>query len=228
MTKEIILGNKSKTSIPLDSQKEYIQYHDLVDSHELPELVLFSKSKKIFLKKTGLNEKKKLLYLLAHNGSLKAYQVLQKYRKKPDSKLMVWAELCFQECAGHLGAGLLNQEETFMVMSGAGGDGQRLRYYFIFSSEKSKPLTTAQKLLIKKSTKTVDKKFKGKTEHLNFGKNHFLLSVLLPLDIATEEYFQEIYKAVNSKREVLRYHYYSNNTQRPTSKDIEEYFKGIK
>ncbi len=224
---EIILGNKSKNILPLDVQREYIQYHNLVDSHELPETALFNESKKLFLKKSGTDEKKKLLYLLAHNGTNNAHKSLQKYLKKPDKDLSAWAKLCLQECAGHLGAEILGQDETFMIMSGAGGDGQRLRYYFIFSAVKSKPLTATQKVVIKKSVKDTDKKLKGKTERMNFGTNYVLLSVLLPMNVSAEMYFQEMHKAVNNKREILRYHYYCNNVQKPTPEGIGEYLKEL-
>ncbi|HWW42900.1 reverse transcriptase/maturase family protein [Pedobacter sp.] len=164
--KEIILGNKSKKPLSLDIQREYIRYHNIVDSHELPEDVLLIQSERLFLKKTGSDKKKKLLYMLAHSGTKQAYKLLLKYLKKPDKQLQKWVELCLQECAAHLGGELLDQEETFMVMSGAGGDGQRLRYYFIFSSAKSQRLTAAQKMVIKKSSKVTDKNLKGKTEGL--------------------------------------------------------------
>ncbi len=228
MTRETILGNKSKTSIPLDSQREYVQYHDLVDSQELSEAVLFNDSKKLFSKKSSLDEKKKLLYLLAHNDSATAYKLLRKYRKKPDKQLKAWAELCLQECAGHLGARLLDEEETFMVMSGAGGDGQRLRYYFILSSKRLNNLSVAQKSLVKESAKLVDNHLGGKTEKTEFGKSYILLSVLLPMDVAAEAYFQEIYNAINSKKEILRYHYYCNNIEKPKLKDIKDYLKDLK
>ncbi len=114
-----------------------------------------------------------------------------------------------------------------MIMSGAGGDGQRLRYYFIFSAEKSRTLTTAQKTLVKKSAKLVDKELAGKTERMEFGKTHILLTVLLPMDVSAEMYFQDMYKAVNNIKEVLRYHYYCNNVQKPTPEDIQEYLNEL-
>ena len=114
-----------------------------------------------------------------------------------------------------------------MVMCGAGGDGQRLRFYFFFSSVQLKPFTTAQKAIIKKSVKIVDKKLKGKTERMDFGKNCALLSVLLPMDVSAEMYFQEMYKTTNSKKEILCYHYYCNNVQKPTSEDAQTYLMSI-
>lgn len=228
MAKESILGNTSRNTIPLDMQREYMHYHHLVDSQELPETVVLNESKKLFLKKVGWEEKKRPLYLLAHTGNAKAYQVLQRYQKKTDQRLQAWAELCLQECAGRCKAELLGQVETFIVMSGAGGDCQRLGYYFIFSSEKSRSFTAVQKRIMKESAKLADKHLGGKTEKMWFGKIHVVCSALLPMDIAAEMYFQEIYRAVNKKNKVLRYHYYCNNIQKPISKNIEKYLKSLK
>lgn len=227
MTKDIIFTNKSKNIVPLEVQEEYIRYHDTVDSKELPETTLFNESKKLFLKKTDNTEKKKLLYLLAHNGSPKAYKLLQQYQKQADKDLKTWTELCLHECAGYLGTKLLGQEETTMIMSSAGGDGQRSRYYFVFSAENFKTFSLTQKNAIKKLVNVVDKKLNSKTEQINFGINHFLLTVLLPIDFSAEIYFQEMYKICNQKRQFLRYHYFVTNVLKPTMKDIENYLKQL-
>lgn len=86
---DVILGNKSKNILPVDVQREYIQYHDKIDSRELPEPMLFKESKSLFLKKSSLDEKKKLLYLLAHNDSHRAYKLLQKYQKNTNRQLQI-------------------------------------------------------------------------------------------------------------------------------------------
>jgi len=70
MSKEKILINKSKVTATLELQIEYIKYHNLVDTQGLSQAALFDESKKLFSKKTGVEEKKKLLFLLAHNENL--------------------------------------------------------------------------------------------------------------------------------------------------------------
>lgn len=228
MSKEKILINKSKVTVTLEMQIEYIQYHDLVDTQELSQAALFDESKKLFSKKTGVEEKKKLLFMLAHNENLKAYKLLQKYQENADKKLSAWTELCLQECGMYLGAELLDRDEICKIVSGAGSDGQRLRFFFILSSEKSQSFTAEQKNLIKECAQTADEKLESHTEKISFGKNYVLLSVLIPIEIALEEYFRNIYKSVNLQKKILHYHYYCTNIEKPTLRTIKEYLEGIK
>lgn len=225
MSKEKILSNKSKITATLEVQIEYIQYHNLVDTQELSQAVLFDESKKLFSEKTGVEEKKKLLFLLAHSDSLKAYQLLQKYQENADKKLKGWIGLCLQECGMYLGAELLDQDEICKIVSGAGGDGQRMRFFFVLSSVKSQSFTTEQKNAIKQCAQTADEKLESHTEKISFGENYVLLSVLIPMEVAPEEYFQSIYKSTNLQKKILRYHYYCTNLAKPTPKEIKEYLK---
>lgn len=225
MSKEKILNNKSKITAGLGMQTEYIRYHNPVDAQELPEATPFDESKKLFSEKTGVEEKKRLLFLLAHNNSLKAYQLLQKYQESADKKLKAWTELCLQECGMYLGAELLDQDGISKIVSGAGGDGQRIRFFFVLSSVKSQSFTTEQKNAIKRCAQTADKKLGSHTEKISFGENYILLSLLIPMEVAPEEYFQSIYKSTNLRKKILRYHYYCTNTKKPTLKKIEEYLK---
>jgi hypothetical protein len=228
MSKEKILINKSKVTATLETQIEYIRYHNLVDTQELSQAILFDESKKLFSEKTRVEEKKRLLFLLAHNDSLEAYKLLQKYQENADKKLKAWTELCLQECGMYLGAELLDQDQTCKVVSGAGSDGQRLRFFLILSSEKSQSFTAEQKNLIKECAQTADEKLESRTEKISFGKDYILLSVMLPMEIALEEYFQSVYKSVNLRKKILRYHHYCTNVEKPTLKTIKEYLEGIK
>jgi hypothetical protein len=228
MSKEKILSNKSKVTAPLEIQIEYIQYHNLVDTQELSETVLFDESEKLFSEKTGVEEKKKLLFLLAHNNNLKAYKLLQKYQKNTEKKLKAWTELCLQECGMYLGAELLDQDEICKIVSGSGGDGQRIRFFLVLSAVKSQSFTTEQKRAIKQCSQTADKKLESHTEKISFGEDYVLLCVLIPVEIAPEKYFQNLYKSLNLQKKILRYHYYCTNVERPTLKTIKKYLEGIK
>jgi len=47
------------------------------------------------------------------------------------------------------------------------------------------------------------------------------------MEIALEEYFQNVYKSVNFQKKILRCHYYCTNVEKPTLKTIKEYLKSI-
>lgn len=227
MSKEKILINKSKVTATLEMQIEYIHYHNLIDTQELSEAILFDESKKLFSEKTGVEEKKKLLFLLAHNGSIESYKLLQKYQNDADKKLIVWTELCLQECGAFLGTDLLDQDEiTAKVISGAGSDGKRLRAFFVLSAVRS--FADKQKNVIKQCIRMADKKLESHTENINFGKDYILLSVLISAEVAPEEYFQEIYKSVNIDKNILCHHYYCTNVKKPSFKEINEYLRDLK
>lgn len=229
MPRKTILSNQSKITANINEQIEYIRYHNLVNTEELSKKALSKESKKLFLMKTVIEKKKKLLFLLAHSGSIESYKLLQKYQKNADKKLIAWTELCLQECGAFLGADLLDQNETATkVINGAGGDGTRFRVFFILSTEKSRSFIDKQKNKIKKCIQAVDKKLESHTEKINFGKDFILLSVLISIEIAPEQYFQEIYKSVNIDKDILRYHYYCTNIKKPSLKEIKEYLRDLK
>ena len=135
--------------------------------------------------------------------------------------------MCLQECSMYLGAELLGQDEICKIVSGAGGDGQRMRFFLVLSSVKSQPFTTEQKNAIKKCAQVADEKLESHTEKVSFGENYVLLSVLIPMEVAPEDYFQNIYKSTNLKKKILRYHYYCTNIGKPTLKKIREYLKDL-
>jgi hypothetical protein len=44
-----------------------------------------------------IEEKKKILMLLAHLGVYESYQILKKYNNKPDKELFFWAKMALDE-----------------------------------------------------------------------------------------------------------------------------------
>lgn len=108
------------------------------------------------------------------------------------------------------------------ITTGAGGDGQRLRYYFVVSSIK-KVLDVGHKKLILQVFKNIAKKFDLKIEYTDFGLNHFLISVLVPWTVAVGELIEQGIKAINKKQNILRFHYLVVNTHKPNNEEISQY-----
>lgn len=54
--------------------------------------------KKLFEKKTTIEEKRKTLFKLAHIGMLESITAIEDYLKNPDDELENWAKMCFDEC----------------------------------------------------------------------------------------------------------------------------------
>lgn len=87
---------------------EYIEYHKKISESSSTDEI--KKAKKILLNnKSSLGKKKKSILILAHTGRVDCLRVLEKYAKKPDSELSVWAETAVGECKLFLKSQLLDK-----------------------------------------------------------------------------------------------------------------------
>lgn len=118
-------------------------------------------------------------------------------------------------------------DDLVFVSCDAGGDGQRLRYFFVFSSLYGKAFTEAQRKKIQKTIRQIDKDVGCTTERITFGTSFFLTSVLWTPDLAVETYFRNVYVICSFPKPFLRYHYFVTNTHRPILKEINRYLQGI-
>jgi len=82
------------------SAKEYIDSHHLLPSNykDTTEEEIEEHGSRLFDPKTPINEKKKILMLLAHLGVYESYRILKRYQENPDPELQFWAKMAFDEC----------------------------------------------------------------------------------------------------------------------------------
>lgn len=219
------------TFIPVEVHKEYIGYHNKIDLNELSSEKLKEERNKILKKKTPLELKKKILFLLAHNKSLWALYGIQKYLKDPDLELTAWAVIAWQECqSGVLGSALeklgLDDNEG-LIMGALGGDGsKRLRYCFALSAEKGDfSKTDIEK--IKLALQSASLEMKSETEEVIFSKNYLRVTVSVSIDVAIGEFIERVIEFSNTPKPFLRRHYFVVNTHILSKEEIEEYIAGL-
>src|SRR3989339_1580049 len=121
--------------ISTETHRDYIQYHNGINLNEFSDAELKRERDKLLRKKISLEEKKKLLFLLAHTKSLWALYGIQKYLKAPEQELAEFAQLAWQECqAGVLNSALeklgFEEQDEPVIMGGLGGSENKLRYCF--------------------------------------------------------------------------------------------------
>ncbi|TSC91656.1 MAG: Uncharacterized protein CEN92_238, partial [Candidatus Berkelbacteria bacterium Licking1014_96] len=89
---------------------EYINYHKKISEKGSTDDKEIEKAKKILLNnKSSLEKKKKSILVLAHTGRVDCLRALEKYAKKPDPELSVWAETAVGECKLFLKSELLDK-----------------------------------------------------------------------------------------------------------------------
>lgn len=219
--------NKTKSIfdsiIPPDVHSEYIACHEKFDIGRIE----WAKENrdKLLKKKTPIEEKKEILFALGHGKDLKALYGIQKYLKNPDAELEAWASLAWQECQNNvLGKGLeqlLGVEPDPLVMTGLGGEGNRLRYCFAIRSKEK--LSPRQKDTISSVLQIVAKKHKSKTEEVFFGKNYTRITILVDMDVAVGDFIEDVIVNCNTQTVFLHPYYFVVNTSILSGSEIEKW-----
>ena len=80
----------------------------------------------LFKLNSSIEDKKRLLYYLAHFETLEAYKILEKYCKNPDKELKEFSALALGECKMFFENELLD-DEISLVSGGLGGTTNKKR-----------------------------------------------------------------------------------------------------
>ena len=217
----------SNIEVPLKTHREYIAYHDKVDTGSLDADAVIKESGILLSGAVSVLEKRRILFSLAHVGTLEAINVLRRYLASPDQELAAWAMLCFNECRMRVKSEELGEDHD-LVMTGTGGEGNRLRYYVVVSAEGNRQFSVEQQQRVRAAFKAVGNALESKVESIEFGSSHAFISALIPFDIAPADFIEGGIKESNKGIRFLRFHYYVTNVRKPTVKEIASYLKGLR
>ena len=218
---------KSDVEITPEEQGAYIDYHNKIYLDKYPEEQVLKEGGSLFKRDFPLEEKKRICFCLAHFGTLESFKMLDKYLEKPDKELTAWAVLCIEECRMFLESELMDEDRA-VVIGGAGGDGNRMRFYFIVTSPKERDFSQREKTTIEGGYAKIEKELDTKIEYIEFSHNYALISVLIPMDIAPEDFVMSGQKQCNKSYALLREHYYASNMKKPDEDVIQEYLETVK
>ena len=205
---------QSPFEVPVDIEvhKEYIAYHKNVDVASQKEWALKARDC-ILKKKTPLEEKKKIIFVLGHIPEMKALYGIQKYLRNPDTELEGFAALAWLECQqAVLSAGmseLLGADDFIppLVMSGLGGDGQNLRYEFVLSTIGSKDTIKEHIKMLKRIIEKERKSKGAQIEEVIFRPNFIMFTSLVSHDRAVGDHIERLIAAINTEKKILRHHW---------------------
>lgn len=209
--------------IPLSDHNAYIAYHNQINTEEVSITETLLRKENLFNPATPVEEKRRLLFLLGHAGTLEAYQTLKKYLQNPDTELFGWATLALQECGTWLKEDVLEEDQTGIL----GNTENRMQFWFVISTLQGKKLTSKQCEIIQKTYSKISEELNSIIEEVEFGNNYALITVLIPPDVAPAEVMEGGIEESNDPVPFLRFHYYTVNTKRQTKEEIEEYLREL-
>lgn len=205
---------------------DYISYHKSIDWQEVKnkESQFVSKSGKIFEREYPLEEKKKLIFILAHVGTNDCYKALKRYLENPDIELKRWAEIAFDECKNVLESDL-REEDQVSVTVGAGKEGNKFRLYFVLSHHKKKDFSKEEMKIITQSASLAAMVLDFVLEDIFIKNNYALISAFHTADQAPATLIEKCIVACNQGENLVSDDYLVTNTHKPSEREIEDYIR---
>jgi len=213
-------------SIDIHTQKEFIDYSHSFDRSELTETETINLGNILLDTNTAIEAKKKALALLAHLGTITAFRQIEKYYKNPEKGLKQWTALALQECKMFLENTLTDMSAGF-ILSGLGGNMDKLRYFFLVLSLSDRPFTATQKNIIKEEFVRA-KDLNCVIEAVNPSDRFVSLTVLVPIDIAVGTFIETGIKMCNKLGDFVFEHYYVTNQEIPDISEIPDIINKVK
>jgi hypothetical protein len=216
-----------KEGIDLETQLEYLDYSHSFDQGELSEKQTTDLGNLLYDSKTKLEAKKKIVTLLAHLGTIKAFRLLENYLNNPENPVRSWTVLGLQECKMFLESALTGQMTGF-ISTGLGGIDDKLRYYFLILPLTDKQFSSVQHRVIRDEFNLLAKEFKCIVESLDYSDLYTGITVLVPMDVAVGIFIEKGIQKCNELGEFVFEYYYSTNLNIPDSFEIIEIIKKVR
>ena len=207
-------------------QQEYLEYTENLDFGQYSEEDISTRSHSLFSPSTSLQDKKETLAVLAHRGTLEAYRTIERFLETADKALEVWGILALQECRMFLESSL-SDLSVGILMTGLGGENNRLRHFFIIRSRGDAALTSAQEGTIKQGFSYICSKFDSILEEIQSHQYFATMKVLIPMDVAVAEIVEGGIDECNTFGDFLDTDYYVTNVKIPTKAEIQHYLRGM-
>ena len=207
-------------------QKEYIESHDKLNSDPYSEEEIRELEPTLLNESLGENEKRKILFRLAHTQDMKAYELLKWFYETAQGDLKQWTALCLNECRMWVESEVFD-EDRMMISSGVGGDGQRMRHYTVVTTKNWQPFSKSDKKKLQKVAGIACEQRLSKLESIEFDtdKHYAVISIMQSPEVALDEIMVEI---MNQCESFFRYHYFAINIRKPNAEDIKEYIEILK
>ena len=176
----------------------------------------------LFSLNTSFENKKEALAILAHQGTLEAYKNIERFLETKEKSLEVWAVLALQECRMFLESSLSDRIGG-ILMTGLGGENNRLRYFVIIRSRNDATLTSTQNETIKLRFSYICSKFDSRIEEIQAHQYYVTMKVLIPMDVAVAEIIEGGIAECAAFGDFLDENYYVTNAGIPSETEILHY-----
>lgn len=194
--------NILEENIDVDLQVEYFEYSKRVAQEYDSSIAL---DQKMLLEDPDypIESKKLLLTQLANLDDVSAYRAIESYVNNPDKGLRDWSRLALQESRMHVESFLLG-ESQIIISTGLGGKDGKLRYFVALIARNMQELSEFEIKVIKDEFSFMLSRYGAEIEEFNASGYLASLVLLLPIQFAVQEVFNEGIAECNQYGDFLR------------------------
>jgi len=216
----------SDIAVPPEEQTAYIRFHEEIDLEDHSETEVMHTSSRLFATDVAMEEKRGILFRLAHIGNIASFDLICMYLKQPDPSLHTWAILCLEECRMLLEMDILDAEGGGIIMGPSGGVGDRLRHHAVIGIADGAPWHDAVQKTARSAFLRACDTWNSQIEECVFGRDYLKLSLLIHIDTAADDLLMKGICLANEQGPLFREHYYISNVEDPDEERIRQYLTG--
>jgi hypothetical protein len=213
--------------IDLKTLKEYLEYSHSFERGELTDEETLHLASLLHEEGIKDEDKRKILTMLAHLGSILAFKEIANFYENADESLKKWATIALHECRVFLESELSDENVGF-ISTALGGSGNKMRIYFMVLPLDGKLFSETQRNIIKEEFTLTVKEHNTLLESVDIQDHYVGFQILLPMDVALASVVEEGISKCNELGDFVYEHYYATNQNIPETEEIETIIKVVR
>ena len=205
---------------------EYAEFTEKLDCSRYSEQDAEAISQTLFSPSSSIGDKKEALVILARLATVESYRAIKLFQDIAEGELAEWSILALHDCQIDIEESLLDRD-VGVVMTGLGGAGERLRYFFLLCSKDNTVLPEAQKEAVPRTFSYTCDRHNSVLENIEPKHDYVMGEVLAPMDVAIGELIESGIEQCNKSGACLSPKYFVTNVGLPSEVEVLEYLKEL-
>ena len=214
--------NILQEQIDVKLQMAYFKLAKIIKKQINKEKDYLQEVEKLYDPEITIEEKKKLICILASFENVSYYRSLEKFKEMADEELKPWVTLGLQESRMMLESSLLDEKQLF-ISTGLGGKGTNLRYFVVLINNKEEHYNETQQNLIKQEFQYSINKHGGELEETIFDDKFAKITCLLPIEKPVQEILSKTTKECNSFGDFINENFLITNVKKMSTAEIQDF-----
>jgi hypothetical protein len=184
--------------VPVEQQMDYFKYSDRIkkEMRHIDDLGIEKAFSRLNDNGLLVEEKKRILSILAVSKQVKAYRILEEYVRNAAAEIVNWAYMALMESRITLESELSGERHVY-ISTGLGGKGGKLRFYVLILSLNGFTFLDYQHKVIEKEFNYALTGNDCEIERLTVGDKYVELVFLVPIKLNVKQLLENIIKECN-------------------------------